>query len=93
MFKAILDAHFEILKFFSLNDNPKNLSDDVTADTPKRTNHILLLKETQRLTLLVIQITPAAHPLVIHRSVRASSKQWLEHESLVQEDKMNVQSA
>ena len=74
LFKAILDAHFEILKFFSLNDNPKNLSDDVTADTPKRTNHILLLKETQRLTLLVIQITPAAHPLVIHRSGRASSK-------------------
>ena len=50
----ILDAPFEILKFFSLNDNPKNLSDDVTADTPKRTNHILLLKETQRL------ITPDA---------------------------------
>ena len=49
------------MKFFNLNDNPKNLSDDVTADTPKRTNHILLLKQTQRLTLLVIQITPAAY--------------------------------
>lgn len=57
-----------ILKLFNLNDNPKNLSDDVTADTPKRTNHILLLKQTQCLTLLVIQITPAAHLLFIHRT-------------------------
>ena len=44
------------------------MTDDVTADTPKRTNHILLLKQRECLTLLVIQITPAAHRLVIHRS-------------------------
>lgn len=86
----MLISHFE---FFNLNDNPKNLSDDVTADTPKRTNHFLLLKQTQSLTLLVIQITPAAHLLVIHRSDKSIFEAIAGAVKFVQEDKMNVQSA
>lgn len=38
----------------------------LTADTPKRTNHFLLLKQRKCLTLLVIQRTRVAHPRVIN---------------------------
>lgn len=55
------------------------MTDDVTADTPKRTNHTLLLKQRQCLTLLVIQITPALHHAGWSFIVRTFASLIVEH--------------